>query len=616
MKIKQSLAQRNIIILILSILPFFAGIGISVYQSSDTEYLSAAINVSGSQRMRTMLISNYVQAYVDAYDQENTENIELYKSILTKETNIYQEYYYALINGNKELGLKANEFQEIKTRIQSFQDEYSIYVSNTIDVLEHPTHTHHAKYVIAHSLEIKNNFHDVTGLFQEINDDIIHSQKLIDIMLISFGAFITIIGIFFSLKIRQKEYHANFDYLTKLKNRHSLFEDIESLDIRKCSLLFIDLNKFKNINDTFGHQIGDEILFNVSKRLGDVFGFDHLYRYGGDEFIVILVHPEGTFVEEAVDVKINEIWRVFSKAIVDSHQRDHYIGLSMGVVLSEAQVSNWDTLINLADDLMYDSKIVSGHVIMCSTKEDIAKRSYLNEIIDEVFTSKSIHLKYSPVYNLCKNNIYLYHVTSSLEYNGEVLDAKTFLPILKRKGYLREVDKYILTEIETNYHSLNEKLGDGLHSIRISINFSENTLRHLKTNGILEILSNLQIPNNTIVVKVSESLLQDKSIQLALEMLKSSGVMLAVDNVILDISIKKNGIYKNIDIIKIGHKLSKALTEKNQTRAIMIEFIKMFNSIGKIVIIEGVDETTHDKLIEELCIDDTLPNILCSQKII
>ncbi len=82
---KKSLAYRNIIILILSIFPFFIGIGISVYNSSDTEYFSSAINISGSQRMRTMLISNYMQSYYDAVDTKNKENELIYRDILETE---------------------------------------------------------------------------------------------------------------------------------------------------------------------------------------------------------------------------------------------------------------------------------------------------------------------------------------------------------------------------------------------------------------------------------------------------------------------------------------------------------------------------------------------------
>jgi diguanylate cyclase (GGDEF)-like protein len=99
--------------------------------------------------------------------------------------------------------------------------------------------------------------------------------------MIVFGAIITIIGLFLTVKIRQQEYNATYDCLTKLKNRHSLLDYVKEKSPTDFSVFFIDLNKFKLVNDTYGHEVGDEILISVAERLGLVFGTETLYRYGG-----------------------------------------------------------------------------------------------------------------------------------------------------------------------------------------------------------------------------------------------------------------------------------------------------------------------------------------------
>lgn len=158
MRIKKSLAHRNIIILILSILPFFVGIGISVYHSADTEYFSMAINISGSQRMRTMLISNYLQSYNKAYAQGNEGEVVYYKELLKQEIGVYQHYYDALQLGDSSLSMKPNAFPEIIKSLDDFHDAFSEYVRNAETVIDHPTDEAALLSVVHQAMVIKDHF--------------------------------------------------------------------------------------------------------------------------------------------------------------------------------------------------------------------------------------------------------------------------------------------------------------------------------------------------------------------------------------------------------------------------------------------------------------------------
>jgi len=563
-----------------------------------------------------MLISNYLQSYLDANERQNIGEMDMYKSIVSDEIATYEKFYDALKYGDDEVGLKANEFEDIVIDLAGFESGFEKYIAASKQVLESPDDLTSLSYVMTHAMELKNNFDVVTGQFQRQNDIYITNQRNIDIALITFGALITIAGIALSVQIRQKEYHAHYDYLTHLKNRHSLFDDIVGLDVKQCSTVFIDLNKFKVINDTFGHKIGDEILIEVSKRLVDVFGAQHLYRYGGDEFIAILEHAKNEVSAECIAQRVNSVKRLLSEPIVDTHRRNHFAGLSMGIVSREVGLDNWEQMIHLSDELMYDSKTITGNVVICHSTQELDDRIRLSEMIDEIFVDRLIKLKYQPIRSLCDDQVRLYNVTNLWSIEADHVEASEFIPLLKRKGYLTEVDKNTFVEVEKKYLE-EEESGDDNESLhRYIINLSEDSLRNIKTNGVFNMATQMQMPKELVIIKVHEELLNDSVIKESIEQLASLGFSVAVDNIILDVSLQDTDKYEHIDMLKIGYSLARALLEKTETKRIMVEFIRMFVSMGKSVIIEGVEREELMKIMEAYCLQSHGIPILYSQKIV
>ncbi|WP_372714864.1 diguanylate cyclase domain-containing protein, partial [Ilyobacter sp.] len=259
---KNSVAKKNVIVLILSLMPFVIGLSYSLYRSSDRDYFSKAINMAGSQRMRTILIANYAH---QIYNQDF--KLDKKEFALIDELYLYKEYFEALKYGNSSLDMKPNNFQDIKNKLEELSPLVDNYIENVNDLILYTSQKNDMRSILVDSLKIKNGFHEVTELYQLHNDLYIKRQKTIDTIMIMLAAGITIGGLFLTGKIRQQEYHANFDALTKLKNRHNLISYIEGKSSVNFSIYFIDLNKFKIINDTYGHEIGDEILVGVSKRL-------------------------------------------------------------------------------------------------------------------------------------------------------------------------------------------------------------------------------------------------------------------------------------------------------------------------------------------------------------
>lgn len=160
-------------------------------------------------------------------------------------------------------------------------------------------------------------------------------------------------------RTQKLDYKAHHDELTGLQNRTSLFDEIENSIIAlketdsKSAIMFIDLNKFKPINDTFGHDVGDAILVETAKRLKSaVRSNDIVFRIGGDEFLVLIEEVRDS---SQVELIVSKILKEFAKSgTFQGHEIE--IGLSIGVSIAPDDSKEADELVKMADIAMYEAK--------------------------------------------------------------------------------------------------------------------------------------------------------------------------------------------------------------------------------------------------------------------
>lgn len=157
-------------------------------------------------------------------------------------------------------------------------------------------------------------------------------------------------------KVEELDYKANHDELTGLLNRTTVLQDIERAAASshyKSAVLYIDLNKFKELNDTHGHDTGDYVLIETAKRLkSTVRTEDRVYRIGGDEFIILLT---GLPDSEAVHAVVSKILSAFHSQL-EIQGRTIPLSLSIGIALAPDHSRNSEQLIKMADIAMYSSK--------------------------------------------------------------------------------------------------------------------------------------------------------------------------------------------------------------------------------------------------------------------
>ena len=602
---KNSVAKKYVLILVFSLLPFIIGITYSLFQSNDRAYYSAAINISGSQRMRTMLLSNYSQQYVSSTLANQFEDMKNAKEVLLKEKVIYDKFYNALLNGESSLDMKRPDNEEIAQVLKELEPFINNYLLSIESVLIDYNDKDSLKNITKNAMYIKDQYHIITELFQLENDHSISRQRYLDILMIILAALITISGLFLTNRIKQQEYHAYYDFLTKLKNRHSFYHDIEGKNPSQYSIFFIDLNKFKVINDTYGHQIGDEILIGVAGKLRETFDTDLLYRFGGDEFIAILP----TIGDEIlIDDKIKTLKNKLAEPIIDSSNRRHLVGLALGVVSSQVGVSNWDTLISLSDDLMYDSKSIAGHVIVYRTKEDLDYRLKLINSVDHVFKNGLIKLSYSRIECLRNDSVPIYNVSSRWIDRNQVFRAKEFLPLLKRKGYLPMLDRNTIVQFEQDLlqkKQLNQSIDREANYI---ISVTEDTLINAQENQFVNLISTANIPVEHIYFKVQDEWLTDQGILRQLQLLKERGFKIALDLNKLELSLNDASQYGMVDLIKLGNSLVRTLMPSDQTRVLMKEFVNWITDLSIVVVMEGL--TVNEHLDHIKCLDFRNKNLI------
>ena len=602
---KNSVAKKYVLILVFSLLPFIIGITYSLFQSNDRAYYSAAINISGSQRMRTMLLSNYSQQYVSSTLANQFEDMKNAKEVLLKEKVIYDKFYNALLNGESSLDMKRPDNEEIAQVLKELEPFINNYLLSIESVLIDYNDKDSLKNITKNAMYIKDQYHIITELFQLENDHSISRQRYLDILMIVLAALITISGLFLTNRIKQQEYHAYYDFLTKLKNRHSFYHDIEGKNPSQYSIFFIDLNKFKVINDTYGHQIGDEILIGVAGKLRETFDTDLLYRFGGDEFIAILP----TIGDEIlIDDKIKTLKNKLAEPIIDSSNRRHLVGLSLGVVSSQVGVANWDTLISLSDDLMYDSKSIAGHVIVYKTKEDLDYRLKLINSVDHVFKNGLIKLSYSRIECLRNDSVPIYNVSSRWIDRNQVFRAKEFLPLLKRKGYLPMLDRNTIVQLEKDLLQkiqINQSIDREANYI---ISVTEDTLINAQENQFVNLISTANIPVEHIYFKVQDEWLTDQGILRQLQLLKERGFKIALDLNKLELSLNDASQYGMVDLIKLGNSLVRTLMPSDQTRVLMKEFVNWITDLSIVVVMEGL--TVNEHLDHIKCLDFRNKNLI------
>jgi diguanylate cyclase (GGDEF)-like protein/PAS domain S-box-containing protein len=397
--------------------------------------------------------------------------------------------------------------------------------------------------------------------------------------------------------IEQRIQHLAFhDVLTGLPNR-SLMADRISHSIsraerggKKFAVMFIDIDNFKNINDTLGHDIGDELLREVARRLStSVRGHDTIARQGGDEFIVLLDQLENHQGAIRVAQKILDALRsAFRVGNTDQH-----VSGSLGIALYPEDGRDAATLLKNADTAMFHGKSLGKNTYQFFTSQmniAVKRRAALESNLRAAVKNGDFSLAYQPQVDLISGEIVALEalVRWNSEDSGTMMPGE-FIPLAEETGLINEIGEWVLREA---CRQNMEWQRAGFTPRRVAVNLSA---RQLTDKGFMEslhvILAETGHPPHLLELEITESqvMRQGEGSVMLLNEIAAMGIHLAVDD--FGTGYSSLSYLKRLPIgkLKIDQSFVRDITVDPNDTAIVVAIINMSKSLDLEIIAEGIE---------------------------
>ncbi len=401
---------------------------------------------------------------------------------------------------------------------------------------------------------------------------------------------------------------AHHDSLTDLPNRAMFTSRLELAIASKqrysenlFAVLFIDLDRFKVINDTLGHHAGDEFLVEVSKRLTQcIRGHDLLARLGGDEFVVLLDNfDDHTDVEEVSARIIDALSQPF---VLEG--KEMYSGASIGIAHLESYYRSADEVLRDADAAMYQAKTLGrGRFVMFdkSMRDRLLEELELENDFRRALREEEFECYLQPVIDL-RNNEALYHemyVRWEHAEHGKV-PREQFREVAEQSGLTLELDIFQLRkacELLVGWREEHDK------PHRIAVNVSiHHLLQASLVNKIVALIEEYGISANELVFEFDENDLNRRShyILPAIKKLKRAGITLVLDNFGSGLASLSYLFAYPFDFIKIDHRFVKSLPRSQRNLKLIQSVMLISDHLRFKVIAEGVDARAQQEALSDI----------------
>ncbi|KAA3641312.1 MAG: EAL domain-containing protein [Proteobacteria bacterium] len=396
-------------------------------------------------------------------------------------------------------------------------------------------------------------------------------------------------------KIQQKlSYLANHDALTHLPNRHFITEYIEKYlaDSEKAatpfSLLFIDLDHFKDVNDTLGHAMGDRLLMKLPELFAQIFRKqDIIARMGGDEFIVLL---PGKMAEESIITLVGRFMKQL-KYPVDIEGHQIRLTGSVGVAMYPRDGTTVNELLSNADAALYRAKDKgrNTYAIYDSVIEHKAQaRLKLVNQLHEAQEQQRFEMFYQPRYDCQGNMVGAEALMRWLQQDGDYQKPKTFIELLEDTGLIVSVSWQLFSQSLQNFKILmnNHK------NIILSFNVSAKLLEHPEfLNRLQYIVDEQQFPYDRLELELTEqTLIQDvENSQFILNQLTAWGINVAIDD--FGTGYSSLSYLKNFPVhaLKIDKSFIRDMNEDEDDLELVKTMIIMGQNLNITTVAEGVE---------------------------
>ncbi len=392
------------------------------------------------------------------------------------------------------------------------------------------------------------------------------------------------------------QYLAFHDYLTKLPNRMLFENKINELitnsshSEKHFSILYIDLDRFRNINESLGHQVGDKLLYEFSQRVNMLLNKNSLFaRLGGDEFGIIL------WDYEDLDYSINA-----AKLIIDCLESPFLIGdfellitTSVGISTFPENGSTIEELIKNADAALYRAKANgknSYQIYSSSLNINSFKQFYLERDLRKSIENNQLVVYFQPRVDSRTGKIVSAEALVRWEHPvWGLVSPVEFIPLAEETGYIIEIGDWVLDQV---CQTITKWKQQNLEVVPISVNMSAQ--RFLKSDWkekLSTILQKNSIDPSFIEIEITETTMikHEEAVKLALIYIKSLGIKIALDDFGTGYSSITYLKDYPIDTIKIDQSFTKHIAKTNNVETIIKSLIFMAKGLNMNVVAEGVE---------------------------
>ena len=399
------------------------------------------------------------------------------------------------------------------------------------------------------------------------------------------------------------EYRALHDALTALPNRTLLLDRIShDINIAKrgsheLSLLILDLDDFKEINDTLGHQAGDNLLIEVGKRIKNVLReVDTVARIGGDEFSILLPHTDE---EQAIVISQKILSSLIDTIEIDGI--DVSVSASIGVSIYPDHGSNVETLLRHADVAMYVAKRNKIGFEVYSEEADENSLSRLSLIRDfrDAIAKNKLNIHFQPFFDLKDKKILGVEALSRWTHSEHgVVSPEKFISLAEQTGLINSLTYWVLdksVELVSQWHSYNEEL-------TLAVNLSVLSFKDIEFIGeVRSVLNKYNFPANKLKFEITEGAMMEdplKAIDILTE-LREIGIKLSIDDFGTGFSSMAYLQQLPVDELKVDKSFVINLEVGSSDEVIVRSTIDLAHNLGLKVVAEGIESEEVYNLLQD-----------------
>jgi diguanylate cyclase len=390
---------------------------------------------------------------------------------------------------------------------------------------------------------------------------------------------------------------AHFDPITNLPNRHSFDNQIARVllnykyDLEKFALMYIDLDNFKYVNDTFGHHLGDLLLSRIAERLRkSLRQGDFVARLGGDEFAVIM----SDFSDNSQITEVAEKILAVLKTPFSLEGREVFIGASIGISICPTNGKDSESLKRQADSAMYLAKNLGKNNYQFY--QDQMSRTQQNRINIETSLRRALErneivVYYQPIVEITGEKIIGFEaLVRWIREDGVIVRPDEFIPLAEEIGLIVEIGKFVLDTASAQTAVWVDQFGLSF----TSVNFSSRQFRHSDlASEIIGALKKARLQPKNFEMEITESILMDSSLNSLslLDSLIQQGMGISIDDFGTGYSSLSYITSFPISKIKIDQSFVAKLPDDKNALAVVTAIIGLAKSLNLKVVAEGIEST-------------------------